>query len=483
MAKRTRVVVLVALAGIAALLFLLLRAGGGGQRVTAAAVADTGAATAPAREPATSSAARTSAAPGKDPRGAGDPRAPIIDKIIVEKPEVCEGEENLITIEAHSPDGNDAGLRYLVHGTAGRSVPLRTRDNVEDPDAPPRSVLVVSDNGSTTSAPIPPYEIKRCAASARLRVRHFLLPNSTAEYRFEAKMIAGVSPGQPRPAKFELADFTPVRFEWDFGDGQQTTTREPYIEHSYELRDQRTFYTYHLVKVTAFDERGRVVVGRDALEIMNPAYEELTQKKLVKLMSKNTPRFPEVKDGKVQQMVHIWHFHRDPVPVDQVIAYFHDRHGKELGQGSVKPVELLGTNLVPPGLGITIRVTLEVDKHPDVGFITYDLHGTSSDGLHAMGSFSVMRPPDAPTRERNLPVTDGLQAAKIKRAMELLGRSTVTDEDLWTLERQGSFAGLEPLPVPPVDDGPPSWLPRPPSSDGEPWSPTDDPGPHAPDEE
>src|ERR1700690_3235282 len=37
---------------------------------------------------------------------------PIIDEVTVEKPEVCEGEENLVTVRAHTPDGNDAYLHY-----------------------------------------------------------------------------------------------------------------------------------------------------------------------------------------------------------------------------------------------------------------------------------------------------------------------------------------------------------------------------------
>src|SRR5690349_14871515 len=36
-----------------------------------------------------------------------DEPAPVIDKVFVEKTEVCAGEENLVTIEAHSPTGRD----------------------------------------------------------------------------------------------------------------------------------------------------------------------------------------------------------------------------------------------------------------------------------------------------------------------------------------------------------------------------------------
>lgn len=416
-------------------------------------------------------------APPERPR---DPAAPIIDEITVEKPEVCEGEENLVTVRAHDPSGDHSGLRYLVNGQPGWQVPLRVRENLEDVDAPPRTVLVVGGNGNTTTAPIPKYTVKRCPAAARLRMRHVLLPNASAEYRLETRLVMGVAPGMPKPDRFENADFRPVRFEWDFGDGETATTTAAYVTHGYELRDQRTYYSYYALRVTAFDERGRSMVARDAIELMNPAYEDLTQKQTVRLMTHNTPRFPEITEGKVMQTIRIWHFRPEAVLVDSVTAYFYDRHGKELGHAPVQTEALLGARAVPAGAGLTIRTVLEIEKHPGVGFITYELSGTAAGGLHAQGSFSIMRPPDPPTREKNVPVDDPMMAAKIKRAMELLGKQYVTDEDIWELERQGKLEGLEPLPVEPGDEGPPADLPRPPRSDGEPWSPEDDPGPSEP---
>ncbi len=404
------------------------------------------------------------------------PEPPIIDEIKVEKPEVCEGEENLVTVKAHDPGGNDAGLRSLVNGLPGWSVPVRARENLEDPDAPPRTVLVVGNDGSSAVVPIPAYKIKDCKPAAQLRMRALLLPNSTAEYRVEARVVKGVSPGRPRPARFIDEDFVPTRYFWEFGDGATATTTEPYVEHSYEFRAQSTYFSYYLLRVTASDDNGRQMVARHSLEIMNPAYEELAQKQLVKIMTHNTPRFPELVDGRVQQRVRLWHFHRAAISIDRVTAFIHDTTGKELGRAQVDPAGLLGSRSIPAGAGLDIPAVLDVAGQPGVGFITYDLEGTTADGQRARGAFSIMRPPEPPTRERNIPVNDPMMAAKIKAAMEILGKQYVTDEDIWALERQGKFKGLKPIKVTPGPDGPPSWLPRPPRSDGEPWSPDDDPG-------
>src|SRR5689334_17758918 len=59
------------------------------------------------------------------PKGAA-PLPPVIDSITVEKDEVCEGEENLVTVRAHTPDDNDAFLHYQIGPTRGSPVALRS---------------------------------------------------------------------------------------------------------------------------------------------------------------------------------------------------------------------------------------------------------------------------------------------------------------------------------------------------------------------
>jgi hypothetical protein len=400
--------------------------------------------------------------------------APIIDSITVEKSEVCEGEENLITIKAHSPDGSTAGLRYLVNGMPGQSYPLRSWVN-DDPNAPPQSVLVLADGGSTP-AEIPPFRIKKCEPTARLVLGTFPVANSTAAFRLEARVKFLTDPGLQRPAKIAMADFKPTHYEWDFGDGQKTTTQEWYTTHSYEFRDQRAYFSYYLLTVRAFDGAGGMLVARRSLEIMNPAYEELAQKRIVKIMSAPNPRFPELQDGVVKQAVRLWHFHPQAINVDRIIAYVHDRGGKELRREAVPPAAFLGTGAIPPGAGMSILVTLNAAENPDVGFITYDVQGTTADNMFAMGTFSIMRPVEPPTADNNMPVADPKMVARILRAREILGKKFVTDEEIWELGRQGAFDGLEPAPGgPPPDPSTVKMLPKRPSS------PEPDPDGHRPD--
>src|SRR5688572_886802 len=57
----------------------------------------------PSARRAASAAAASKRAPADDP-------APLIDAVEVEKPEVCAGEENLITVRSHTTNGTDAYL-------------------------------------------------------------------------------------------------------------------------------------------------------------------------------------------------------------------------------------------------------------------------------------------------------------------------------------------------------------------------------------
>src|SRR3954452_21266847 len=60
--------------------------------------------------PGASAPAATAPKHAARPTAAAPPRPvtpPVFDSVEVEKEEVCEGEENLVTVRAHTTDGND----------------------------------------------------------------------------------------------------------------------------------------------------------------------------------------------------------------------------------------------------------------------------------------------------------------------------------------------------------------------------------------
>src|SRR4051812_10292371 len=94
------------------------------------------------------------------PRAAPVP-PPVIDAVTVEKQEVCSGEDNLISVRAHSPDGNDTYLHSTIGTGTGMRVPLRVWLEPDGTYAQPVVTVFGKDNVSTT-VPVPRYTVKSC---------------------------------------------------------------------------------------------------------------------------------------------------------------------------------------------------------------------------------------------------------------------------------------------------------------------------------
>jgi hypothetical protein len=186
------------------------------------------------------------------------------------------------------------------------------------------------------------------------------------------------------------------------------------------------------------------VLGRTSLQLINPAFEDLATKGVVTLLVQLTPRFPELgSDGVVRQKVRLFHMRDRPVFIHNAQVFKHLMNPTGASpQQVVDPSSLLGTSIIPPGKGIEFEVKLDTNKDTDVFSVEYALEGKDSEGLPVRGTFSVMRPPPKPTKEKSDPVVDAQLKEKILAARKLLNRPYVTDEDLWSLERQGKFAEI-----------------------------------------
>lgn len=404
---------------------------------------------APQQEPAVAPAPSASRAPSRpraqDPAPAAptaaptQPDAPIIDDVILEKQSVCEGEENLVTVKAHTAGGrDDAFLHYMTGSAPGMSVPVRlSRPDPNEPPPPPRTVTVFGRNNVSTQVEVPSYEVRDCKPARKLLIHYRLSPNTMGVFDFGARII-DVAAKKPLEK--------PVRFEWTFGDGSRETTREPWVSHDFGKRPQETFFSQFLISCEAFAADGETLLGRSALQLMNPAFEALQLKGTVQLFFTLTPRFPVLgADGVVEQGVHIFHSRPDPVRITRLVVQEHVMGG---GAGpraeEVDASSRLGAREIPPS-GLDVKVKLDTQAKPNVFSVDYLIEGRSSEGHPVSGSFSVMRPPPKPTREASTPVYDRAMEARIKRAIQVLGKDTVTDEEIWDLERHGEFADLPPL--------------------------------------
>ncbi|MCP3138810.1 hypothetical protein [Pyxidicoccus xibeiensis] len=365
---------------------------------------------------------------------------PVIDAVTVEKQEVCSGEDNLISVRAHSPDGNDTYLHTTIGTGTGMRVPLRVWLEPDGTYEPPVVTVFGRDNVAT-SVPVPRYTVKPCEPERLVEVFSRRLPNADEDYEFLARIVeVPKREAPPRPR------FAPVKYVWTFDDQHTVTTATPVVSHTMGSEGARPWAMYfqHLVRVDVFDAQGRKLTGRSSLQLLNTSFENFDKKGVITLMARGTPRFPvRGEDGVVRQTFRLSHAWKGPVRLSRVTAL----RARTPEQGAPPLPEdasevSLGVDAVPEGRGVEVTVTLDSKAEPDVAMVTYALEGNTLDGHPARGTFSLMRPPPAPTRDNSTPVTDPLLLAKVKKARELLGQPYVTDEDLWRLEREGRFDDL-----------------------------------------
>jgi len=366
---------------------------------------------------------------------------PVIDAVTVEKQEVCSGEENLISVRAHSPDGNDTYLHTTIGTGTGMRVPVRVWLEPDGTHTPPVVTVFGKDNVAT-SVPVPRYKVKPCEPERLVEVFSRRLPNADEDYEFLARVIElPKRDAAPRPP------FSPVKYVWTFDDRDTVTTTTPVVSHTMSGVGTQPWamYLQHLVRVDVFDAKGKKLTGRSSLQVLNTSFENFDKKGVVTLLAKGTPRFPVLgEDGVVRQTFRLHHQWKGLVRLERVTALrarVPERGAPPLPEDADEVS--LSVDAIPEGQGVEVTVSLDTKAEPDVSIVTYVLEGNTLDGHPARGTFSVMRPPPTPTKENSTPITDPVLMAKVKKARELLGQPFVTDEDLWRLEREGRFKDLK----------------------------------------
>lgn len=381
--------------------------------------------------PPAAAAAALKPTPAAAPPAAVAP--PVIDAVQVEKDEVCEGEENLVTVRAHTKDGNDAFLHYTIAGEAGAQVPVRAYLG-RDGKAPPQYAVAFSKDNIAARVEVPTYTVKSCRPARILLVTMRMLPNSVDEREFTATVRSQ-----------EGAPFTPAWYEWSFGDDTYDVTPGPVAVHDYSKSPQKTAFTDLLVKVKAIDGSGQSVEGRYPLHIRNIAF-AARQRGMVAIFAEPTPRFPTMgPDGIVRQKFRLWH--AEDVPV-QITGATRSRLLMAASPGSAPPVpeavavdhaRLLQHADIPPGA--VREESLEYDFGADAAAyaVTFEIQGVTPAGMQARGNLTLLRPPPRPTAGNSIPIQDPALMVKIRKAMAILKQETVSQEDLWRLEREGKL--------------------------------------------
>src|SRR5438105_4824812 len=419
---------LLAFAAAIALVALLLLSRRREESVQGVAIA----ALTPAQPPEPPQSARRPAPPTA-PAAALAVAPPVFDLVRLEKDEVCEGEENLATVHAHTTDGNDSFLHYTVAGEAGSQVPVRAYLG-RDGSAPAQYAVAFSKDNVATRIDLPRYRVKNCRPARILVVTMRMLPNSVGEREFTAAVQT-----------LEGAPFTPAWYEWSFGDGESGVTPGPIAILDYSALPQKTAFSDLLVKVKALDGSGQMVEGMLPLHIRNVAF-ATRLRGMATIFAAPVPRFPEVgPDGVVRQRFRLWHAEDGPV---QIAGATLSRFFLPASTGSAPAAptavaldhsRVLRHAEIPPGAFVEESLEYDFGADAAVYAVTFAVQGVTASGMQARGELALLRPPPRPTREHSVPIQDPALIQNIRRAMAILDQETVSQEDIWRLEREGKL--------------------------------------------
>jgi hypothetical protein len=197
-----------------------------------------------------------------------------------------------------------------------------------------------------------------------------------------------------------------------------------------------------MIKVEAQDARGRTVTGRYSLELSNKYFDNKMRAQTIVLRSSMSPRFAERDErGVVRQTFKVWHHEPRPVRIERIVEQTTLRTGEPARERELAPTAVLPAALVPAS-GLEFELTIDTTREPDVTLRSYKLEGHSQEGLYVDTVISILPPPPVPTAENSVLIDDPAKKARVERALAMLGRQYVTDDELRDLEQQGVFKDL-----------------------------------------
>ena len=187
---------------------------------------------------------------------------PVIDRILVDKTEVCRGEENFVHVDLSTVDDSDADLKVVLQGTGfigsdstGRRLPMRLLAPRTPEEMP--TVVVFGRGGTFAEQQVPSIRVKDCDAEPFLGLdARKLSDQGPAAYQFEAV----------------LGSKALSNVVWSFGDGETQTTQGARVTHDYGQRPQQGRFSEFLISATGTDEEGRTFRGYRTLELVNRDY-------------------------------------------------------------------------------------------------------------------------------------------------------------------------------------------------------------------
>lgn len=349
-------------------------------------------------------------------------QAKIIQDVILEKKTVCSGEDFLVTVVGHNPNGSDANLAYRVGDARGNPAIIRFIKPGKR-----EFYVVVQDEGSHIDFKKVDINVVDCPDRVQLVLEGKLASLKSEEAEFEVVKKTGIGER--------------CTYEWDFGDGSKTNGTYGYITHNYALRDQKAFQSAFTVTVKATDSEGRTATGRCSISLPNTHYISSLLNDAIIPAQYNS--FPVLKGSYYEVPVSFKNIYdTDAFFSGAVIEVQPCASSKNSAAVNANPGSLLGVSrltagetssdvlridrsMIPAGTcNLIVRLTGELANQKPV---------TSAVYLNIV-------PEGTDAADRKKVVSDKNMVEKLEKAARILGRGRpITPDDLKRLEKEGKL--------------------------------------------
>jgi hypothetical protein len=360
--------------------------------------------------------------------------ADLIDDVVVDNASPCADEPTTITAYPRASVSGDE-LFVIVDGHSGNP------GVVSFPSSGPRELAVeVVRRVPTATADkqidrrTVRIDVRECRGGA-LRMTSQRLSDKGV-YSLVARDADGVA----LPATGDAS------YQWDFGDGEVATTREPFVEHRF-LPKPGAIQTTFLVTADAVRggsrSHGIVAVALQNMAAVNRLRGRITPAVEVGPTSRG-------EDGRLHARLVVSNDEPVPLHLRTASATFvpcEEDSARDRERRAVDPAALCDTTDLTPGRDDVAMSMPEREIPAGTCLVQVELRGESNDGIPVFASAYLESGSFAPTRtiamgKASADEDEQRTVRDLDRAIELLGRRgdphpTVTDEELTMLRRQG----------------------------------------------
>ncbi len=348
-------------------------------------------------------------------------RTPFIRNVILEKNTVCVGEDFLVTIESNDPEGRDADLISSIGPSMGNPVIMRFTIPGK------HKIIATVRDFKRIDTKVEEIEVVECSSKPAVYLEARLHPFRMEEGEFEVMKLQNLKGN--------------CTYEWDFGDGKSTTTTRGYTTHNYGLRDQKRFNTSYMVKVTVTDEKQVSVTARASLDFPNIQWISGHMGSMSVPVIFN--RFLDSKNNEFRTDISMKNIHSQDLTFNDADITLTLCNSPGVTQNlTVNASSFMPKTNLSGGEVIRGDISFKESVVPKSACaVAVIIHGKLSDGKPVSLEMNFTIPADsmALNSKNSVEVEDHGLDRKIQMAKRILGRDYVTQDDLYTLEKEGKF--------------------------------------------